>query len=805
MYGSEAANGVILITTKSGRAQKGIGVDFNSNIVWGTPSTYPNYQYEYGSGNDGVKPATQTAALSAGRLSYGAKMDGSMVVQFDGVERPYSPVRVKDNVRHFYRPSQNFTNTIAFYGGSKALNFRFSASNLDAQAQTPNSWFKRKTTNLSLRSTLGKNDLIVFEGNAQYNFEQGHNRPNVGYAELNPSWAVYLLGNTVDIRSLKPGYKDDGREIEWNPVPAAPNPWFIVNKVGNGDKRDRFIGSGSVQVNLTENLFLKGIIAKDLIYTDRFNFVPIGSAFTPRGYYNSYTDKIDVNNARATLHYNTDFSGLVHVSAFVGVNRERNNLIKSSITGSDFIIPDFISYTNLSTLNPPSRTVTHFGTNSAFGSLDLDYKGLVYLTVTGRKDWFSTLRKGNNGIFYPSVGGAVIVSDILKMPAAINFFKIRGSWAEVGNSTVDPYAIVRTYSLTPGGFMGLPVLNSTNMLLDPDLRPLTVRTSEGGFEMQFLKKRLGVDFTYYERMTTNNILRPDISNATGYLPGDMNAGRLRNRGIEVLLTATPVAQSDFRWNISYNFAWNRNEILELAPGLKTITIGAGISNGVQIIAQQGLPYATVQGLVFLKDDQGNQVYNATTGYEASERRNLGVANPPYIMGLMNNFRYKRFNLNVLVDGKFGAVGFSNLWQYASRFGLTKETLPGRENGLTLEGVDQKGDHFSKFWAVDLLDTYYNNRGNNYSGSVNVFNTDFLKLRSLILSYDIPLQKAGIRWIQSASVAFVSRNLFIIYRDKRVKAAGLDPEFEQTVNNTTGTAGTGEPRTRDMGINLNIKF
>jgi TonB-linked SusC/RagA family outer membrane protein len=805
LYGSEAANGVILITTKSGRAQKGIGVDFNSNLMYGTPSFHPNYQYEYGSGNDGVKPATQAAALSAGRLSYGARIDGSPVAQFDGVVRPYSAVKVKDNIKNFYRPGRDQTNTVAFYGGINALNFRLSISDLNSQAQTPNSTFDRKTSNLNVMSHLGKNDFITIEGNAQYNYEKGHNRPNVGYAELNPSWATYLIGNTVDIRSLAPGYNANGDEIQWNPVPAAPNPWFIVNKAGNDDIRNRFIGSGSVQINLLQNLFIKGIVSKDFLFSDRSNYVPMGTAFTPKGYYNAYQFQNDITNLRATLNYNTIFFKDFNVNAFVGVNRERNNSLGNSTTGRDFIIPDFISYTNLATLDIANRTESHFGTNSLFGSADFDYKKIIYLSLTGRKDWFSTLNVGKNAIFYPSVGGSVILSDALKLPKDISFLKLRGSWAQVGNSTVAPYAINQTYNLTTGGFNGLPVLNAPNRLPNPDLRPLTVTTSEAGFEIQFFQNRLGVDATYYDRLTTNNILQPDISNASGYLAGDQNVGTLRNQGIELLLTGTAVRTSNFRWNISYNTAWNKNEVISLAPGLTTLSIGTGISGGVTIISQVGLPYATLQGLVFLKDAKGAPVYNKTSGYEASVRENLGVANPPYIMGLTNEFRYKNFSLNILLDAKFGAVGYNNLWQYASRFGLTKATLQGRESGLQLTGVDQTGAAFSKLWPIELLDTYYNNRGNNYSGSVSVFKTDFVKLRSLILSYNLPVNKMKFVKIQSASISIVSRNLAILYRDKQVREAGLDPEFEQTVGNTTGTSGTGEPRTRDIGLNLNVKF
>ncbi len=806
LYGSQAANGVILITTKSGKTQRGIGVDYNSNLMYGTPATYPNYQYEYGSGNDGVKPATQAAALSAGRLSYGDKIDGSSVIQFDGKMRPYSAVKVKDNINSFYRPSSDFTNTIAFYGGGNALNFRLSLSDLNSNAQTPNSTFDRKTTNLNVASHLGKNDFITIEGNAQYNYEKGHNRPNVGYAELNPSWATYLIGNTVDIRSLAPGFNNEtGKEVEWNPVPAAPNPWFVVNKTGNDDTRNRFIGSGSVQVNFLKNLFVKGMVGKDFIYTDRSNFVPIGSAFTPKGYYNSYQAQNDITTLRATLNYSTEFLKDFEISAFVGANRERNNAILGQITGREFILPNFISYTNLSTLDAPNRTETHFGTNSVFGSADIDFKKIIYLSVTGRKDWFSTLNPGTNGIFYPSIGGSLILSDALKLPKTINFLKIRGSWAQVGAATVDPYVINQTYTLTTGGFNGIPVLNAPNILPNPTLRPLTVTTSEGGFELQLFDNRFGIDATYYNRLTTNNILRPDISNASGYLAGDQNVGTLRNHGIELLLNGSPIRNSNLRWNVSYNIAWNRNEIISLAPGLTTLTVGTGISGGVNIISQVGLPYGTVQGLIFLKDAKGTQVYNKTSGYEASVRANLGVANPPYLMGLTNDFHYKKFSLNILLDAKFGAVGYSNLWLYASRFGLTKETLPGRVAGLQVAGVDQDGNAFSKLWPVTQLDTYYNNRGNNYSGSVNVFNTDFIKLRSLILSYNLPVNKLRFVKIQSASVSIVGRNLAILYRDKKMKEAGLDPEFEQTVSNITGTTGTGEPRTRNIGLNLNIKF
>ncbi|MEJ7828855.1 MAG: SusC/RagA family TonB-linked outer membrane protein, partial [Segetibacter sp.] len=809
LYGSQAANGVIVITTKSGRAQQGIGVEFNSNFVFGTPATYPNFQTEYGSGNDGVKPATQAAALSAGRLSYGAKVDGSPVIQFDGVIRPYSIVGVKNNINNFYRPSTDFVNTIAMSGGSNAINFRFSASELRSQAQTPNSTFKRKTANLALRSNLGKNNLIMLESTVQYNIENGRNRPGVGYAEVNSSWATYLLGNTVDIRSLAPGYDPvTGNEVQWNPVPAAPNPYFVVNRTGNSDDEQRFIGTGSARINILRNLFLKGSIAHDFSFLSLMDYVPIGTAFTPKGYLNTGQRQDTRTNMNLILNYNTEFLKDFAVNAFVGSNKERINNFAANLSGIDFVVPDFISYTNLATLNPatsarPYRSEIRSGTNSVFGSADINYKGMIFLSVTGRQDWFSTLSRANNSIFYPSVGTGFVLSDAVRMPVAINFLKLRASWAQVGSSTVAAESINRIYTFATGGFNGIPVQNAPNNLQNPNIKPLTVTTSEGGFEIQLFKNRLSLDVTYYNRVTTNDILQPAISATSGYLAGNQNVGKITNKGIELLLSGSPIRTNNFSWNVTYNFAYNQSKIVELAPGITNLTIGSGIG-GVTIVNAVNLPYASILGWRIRKAADGTTVYNKTSGYEDRYQDYLGVANPPYTMGFTNNFRYKNFNLNVLLDGKFGAVAYSNLWQYAMRFGLTKNTLPGRDNGLTVQGVDQDGQKFSRLWLVKDLDTYYNNTGSAYH-ELSTFNTDFVKLRSLILNYTLPVNKLRFVKLQGATIGLVARNLAIVYRDKAVRDAGLDPEMQQTVANATGTAGTGEPRTRTIGVNLNVKF
>jgi TonB-dependent SusC/RagA subfamily outer membrane receptor len=277
LYGSRASNGVILITTKKGRAQKGIGVELNSTATIEDIAVYPDWQYEYGQGFDGRKPLTQAEAISSGRLSYGAKMDGQPYIQFDGQMRPYSPV--KDNIQDFYRLGTNFINTVALTGGSDAITYRLGVSNTDANSIVPNSSFTRKTANLNLNAFLGKK--LSVETVVQYNLDKGVNRPKVGYADMSPAWATYMLANTVDIDHLAPGYDENGNEVQWNPVPQAPNSYFVVNKFRNNDSKNRFIGQANIQYDILDNLFVRGSISQDYYTFDFENIQPTGNAFRP--------------------------------------------------------------------------------------------------------------------------------------------------------------------------------------------------------------------------------------------------------------------------------------------------------------------------------------------------------------------------------------------------------------------------------------------------------------------------------------------------------------------------------------------
>lgn len=789
LYGSQASNGVILITTKKGAVQKGVGVEVSSNFTVGSPSMYPDLQYIYGQGLDGIKPRTKAEAISSGRLSFGAKMDGQPYVQFDGVMRPYSAVNVKQNWQNFYRPSTNLTNNIAFSGGSStALVYRLGLSDLRAAALEPGSSYNRQSANLDLRSELGKK--IIIESTFHYNSDQGTNRPGNGYADNTTSWATNLLANTVDIRNLAPGYDANFNEVQWQQVPEAQNPYFVINRMGNSDKKNRFMGQGSIQYNFLKNLFVKLSGMRDIDRFESMDFMPVGTAKRPKGLFNSGTSFATKTTGQLLVNYNTTFLKDFQVTTMAGANIDRNVFNSTYNGGTEFIVPNYISFSNLS-LQSANVGFSQYGQNSVFGSADLSYKGIFYLTGTARQDWFSTLNPGKNSILYPSVGASVILSDAIKLPSLISFAKLRASYAQVGGSTVGPYQINQSYSFQQGGHLGQPVQTTSSALSNPDLRPLTSTTYEGGIDIQFLHNRLGLDFTYYNRKTTDDIYSTAIASSSGYTSALLNVGELSNKGIEVLLTSQPIKTNKFNWDMSYNFAYNKSAIEKLSSGLTSIA-------GVEI----GRPYNTIRGRTYLTNASGQRVYNKLSGYEVqSPEMEYGQGVPPYTMGLTNNFRYKNFSFNFLIDAKFGNIVQSGLSRYLYRFGLSKNTLPGRENGLTVSGVDQAGLPFTKTWPVAEIDTYYNNQASISPLTTSVFDGDFVKLRSVILSYRLPVNKLKFVKLQSADFSLVSRNLAILY----TKITDFDPESAYTIGNNQGASSNTIPRTRDIGFNLVVRF
>jgi TonB-linked SusC/RagA family outer membrane protein len=794
LYGARAANGVILITTKKGRAQKGIGVDYNSSYTMEKPAVFPDWQYEYGQGDNGVKPTTQGEAIQTGRRSFGAKIDGSPYVAADGLTHPYSAQR--DNIKNFYQTGSTFTNTLAFTGGTEAITYRFSAADLNSKSVLPNTTYDRKTANLSINSKLGKR--INIEALAQYNIETANNRTTAGDALGNPNWTPYMIANTADIRWLKPGYDANGNEIAWNDASIASNSYFVANKFKENDNKNRFIGQAGITFEIIKNLSLKGVVSRDFYYYNYQYILPTGTLYVPNGQYSELKVDASETNGLLTLNYNGKITNDFALTAFVGANQQRSVYNESNITGSNYIIPYFYSSTNLSTISTtPTNNKTAI--NSLMGSADIGYKNFAYLTVTGRQDWFSTLSPQNNSLFYPSVGGSFVLSEAFKLPEVISYAKLRASYAQVGGGAPSPYQINQAFTMVPSS--GQPLQNvSSTTITNSKLRPYTSTTTEAGIEARLFNSRLGFDVTLYDRKTTNDIVSTAISGTTGYNNVILNVGELSNKGIELLLNGTPVKSKNFGWTTSYNFAYNKNEVVRLAAGLDQIQMASSVNGWAYINNIVGQSYGSIVGTRILKNANGQTVFNATTGLPvATGLQTLGKGVAPITMGFSNDFRYKRFSLNVLLDGKFGNKIFSLMEVYGTRLGLMKTTLPGRESGLQLSGVDQAGNPYSRTVPVSNLRSYYDN----YKSYSELFLHDagFVKLRQVIFTYSIPAELLKAISVQNASISFVARNLLTIYK----QTDNFDPESSFTNGSSQGFESFGLPRTRSYGLNLMVKF
>lgn len=806
LYGSRGANGVILITTKKGVARKGIGVEYNATYTLDNVAVFPDWQYEYGQGEDGTVPVP-TQAVTTGRRSFGARIGGANTpatyTAADGKVHPYAAQ--KDNLKHFYQTGKTFTNTIAFSGGNESILYRLSISDLDSKSILPNTEYNRKTANLNLSGKLS--DRLRVEAVAQYTREVGQNRPNAGDALGNPNWTPYEVANTVDIRWLDPGYGADGKEMLWNDAAIASNSYFVINKVKQNDDKNRFIGQASVTYDILKNLTAKGIVTRDFYSYDFTHILPYGMGYADvqYGQYLGIESEVSETNAMATLNYKTKLSENFGFSVLGGFNSRRFVEKRLDLRGSQFVQPFFHSFTNLS----QSSSVPYYGrteTNSIFGSVDFDYKGFLFLTATGRQDWFSTLSPSDNGVFYPSVGGSFVLSDAIDLPKTFNLVKFRASWAQVGGGGPDPYQINLTYSGVPTSTVPLQnvtesspgVKNITNAML----RPFISTTTEVGLSVQLLENRLGVDVALYDRKSTDDIVAIPLSLTTGYNGAILNSGELSNRGIELMVNATPVKAGAFTWDVSYNFAYNKSEVLKLADGIATQQLGASANGNATIRNVVGDAYGGIYGFRMLRNANGVPIFDmiANLPGQTDINQKLGNGVPPYTMGLTNDFRYKNFSLGILIDGKFGHDVFSVTEVYATRLGLHKMSLEGREKGLTLTGVTPEGNPHTRVIPVTGLRSQYYNSINRYT-ELFVHDASFVKLRQVIISYRLPVEKLKFVKLQSATLSLVGRNLAILYK----KTDNFDPEQSLTNGPAQGIESIGLPRTRSYGVNLMVKF
>ncbi|HVI47619.1 MAG TPA: SusC/RagA family TonB-linked outer membrane protein [Chitinophaga sp.] len=790
LYGQRGINGVILITTKSGKARKGIGIEVNSNITIDQVNDFRDFQNTYGQGTLGARPTNAASAMSTGMQSWGEKLDGQPAYFFDGKQHPYS-AQSQHNFKDFYKTGSTLSNTVAFSGGNENTTFRVSLGDLRNKSVYPNADYKRSNANIDLTYKL--NDKWSGQANLSYVKERA-NRSNVSDAPGNGNFAIMFLPPNVRANMLAPGYDPlTGKETEFNSNQYNTNPYFAAAKFTNYTNKDRVMGMASLRYQATDWLYVQGRIANDFFAFNAQSIWPTGTAFKPTGkLVQDLTRNMNELNTDILLGINKklakDFNlGFTAGGNFMRQEGKRIDMNADGLAYNNIYNPSTAGNKNVDIQTP--RKEVH----SVYGSLELSYKGTLFLNVTDRNDWSSTLPVKNNSYNYPSVNAAYLFSETLQLPW-LDLGKVRAGYSQVGGDA--PIFSTDFYYGALGSINNAPISDIPVEIPNANLEPLKVKEVEVGAQLGFLKNRVTVDFAWYKKQTLNDIVASTISIASGFERRLLNVGKIENRGIELLVSVVPVKTKDFTWTTSFNYTKNNNKVIELAPGQEDMQIDQSRTDNAFIKHVVGLPVSQVMAFDYLKDSKGNLILNSDgLPQQDSKLTAMGTGVAPTSGGWNNEFNYKRFGLSFLIDFKSGGVIYSGTNALSYGFGLHKETLNGREGGVTVKGVDANGKDVSKTVPAQ---TYYG--ALQAISALHVYNADFIKFRSVSLTYYFPASAFNNK-IGGLSLSLVGRNLFYISKH----TPNIDPESSYNNSNAQGLEYAGVPTTRSIGLNLNVKF
>ena len=794
LYGYRAKDGAIIITTKTGKGHKGIGIEINSNIQSANALDYTDWQYEYGQGENGLRPTSTSDAQSSGVWSFGEKFDGVPTPQFDGSIQPYSPH--KNRIKDYYVNGMTYTNTIALTGGFEKGNFRLSFANTDANNIVVNSDFHKKIFNANFDYNL--TEKLSVNLNANYSNEFNHNPPQIGIESLCIPTTISTFANSIDANWLKNYKTEAGTEMPLARFTNRDNPYWTAYEHTEDVHRDRLFGNVSLRYQFTDWLYAMGRIGQDY-YTRPTNYnVPTGTRWlnaAPTGFNGTYYQ--DVSTFR---ELNMDFLvGAKHTFGSIGTDLtvggntmdQKSDRMGTSVT--NFYVRDLYTIENGQTKSP-GYSYAEKKVNSLYGTLELSYKTWLFVNLTARNDWFSTLNPESNSYLYPSASTSFVFSDVFaNRPKWFNFGKIRVAYAEVGGDT-DPYTNALYYNMQSNTLNGIGIgsINSS-ISPNPNLKPLKVKEAEVGLELRTFNSRVNLDISFYQKNTVDEILNVAISSASGYNQTKVNIGKLRNNGIEMMLTLVPV-EGEFTWETALSGAFNKSEVIELAGGQTSFRVANGQWVGY-IAHELGKPLASVQGFDYKRDDQGRIL---TSGGKPllGNLMTYGSGVPTWSGAWMNTFTYKGLSLFIQMDGKGGNVVYSNSNFNALRHGLSKASLPGREGGVIMEGWNADGSPNTT--AVPAQAYYSSVRG---LGEPFIYKGDYFKLRTISLGYDLK-RVVKMDLIKGFTVSLFCNNVALLkkYIDN------VDPEATFAVNdNFSGMEVNTLPTTRSFGVNINVKF
>ncbi|WP_421795905.1 SusC/RagA family TonB-linked outer membrane protein [Haliscomenobacter sp.] len=813
LYGSRAAGGAIIITTKSGaRKDKGIGITFNSNFSVEQINRWPDYQFEYGEGRtdayysyldspDGINTSTTVAAGRA----WGPKFNGQQYFQYNpndpiGKSTERTPwVAYDDYISGFFQLGKNYSNSLSFEGGNENGSARLSLTQLKNEWIIPNTGFERLNAALSVNQKVSKR--LKISGKANYTNKKSDNLPLAGY---NNQTLMYFLiiGTTPNVRPewFKPywqeGLEDVRQRSPFNPGPD--NPYLGMYEMLNKLNKNGMIGNVTANYEFSPKLELQIRTGVDMSYEFHSQQRPFSMTRYPRGMYREQNIFSLESNSDFLFTYKDTYSSLFNVTASIGGNAMRQTYDFAGMYADQLAQPGVYQISN--SLDPAvaDPLKTKKAINSLYGSAQFSYAEKVFVDVTGRNDWSSTLPFENNSFFYPSVSASFLLSEMLHLPKMVSFAKLRASWAQVGNDT-RPYQTARYYDRIYGNSFTNP-----SQLFNADLKPEITSSYEFGLDLRLFRNRIGLDIAYYNNESRNQILSIPLDPVSGFSNALINAGLINSVGGEVKLILKPMVKPGFSWTTTLLWASNRSYVRELAPGISNQIIYAHNTN-VTIEARVGGRMGDLYGRGFQRSPDGQIVYSSN-GLPAPldpVAKLWGNAFADWKGSIMNEFTIKNVRLSILLDGQMGGEMYSQTSHKNNTLGKTRVTLPGRDGGLVGDGVVKQTDgtyvpNTTKVAASAYYDNYYQIS----NAETNIFDATFLKIREVRLEFNLPQRWLDGVGIQKTSVAIYGRDLFNF-----TQFPGFDPE-SGNLNGSTLTPGvelTQFPSTRTMGVNLTFKF
>lgn len=823
LYGSRAANGVIMITTKRSAGNNKTRLTYGNNTTFQRISEYPSYQNTFGVGMDLCIQTRDIMDLpnpiTGGRYrSWGPMMLGQPYIAIDGVERRYLPQ--PDNVRDFYQTSCLMSNTLTVESGSKDNNVRLSYTNYDGDSVVDGINEETKHTfNLNLFNRFAK--WIELSSRLTYIVDHVKNRQYTNSNNRNPVNTYVHMARSTSLEELR-HYKDAyGNEMATNR--NTSNPYWIINENPTDDVRDRLTGAFNLTVKLPWDIQFKGRAGLDFYWWSGTTFQNLGGMNDPAGRISEFTDNFKSTTFEGSLVWNRRF-GDFNLYAMAGASTNTRKDDKRTQTILGLVESDFIHISNSLEKITPEQNIYERRTNSVYASLSIGWKDLLYIDGTFRNDWSSTLPIDNCSFAYPSIGTSFIFSELFSnsLKEKLSFGKLRFSYAMVGNDT-SPYRTGQYYTIG-GQFNGAPFTDYNTVMNNPNLKPEITVSYEAGLEMKFFRDRLGFDLTYYDSMTHNQIVSAYVTPTSGYERRYFNAGKIRNYGVELSATAFPVKKRNFQWSTTVNFAKNMSMVEELLEEYDVSSLTLYSASNCSVNAEVGKPYGYIRGIGVVKNEQGQMIMNDGGDYfETDDNMGFGTVSPDWTMGFLNEFRFKGISLSFLIDFKMGGIMYSNTYKKMMTNGMTTENYEGRVGYfLSKQIYNEPDDQLTHgiSWGNNVVQRVYDDNGNTVGykklekyytpssyeycrSSINefaIFDASYIKVREITLGYSLPARLLQKTPFSSIRVSFVARNPFTLYKNT---PDGIDPESAATVGNGRGIENGSLPPIATFGFDIKI--